>query len=93
MHKYPLRRTSKSIWALPVLILIYMHLYYLYAQGNVAYSSSGDRIALTQIEQMIDGKYSILGHYDIQADNLTWKGLEKWHGNKVIQLIWKEKFE
>lgn len=49
----------------------------------MAFSSQGDRIALTQIEQMIDGKYIILGHYDTQADNLTWTGLEKWHDNKV----------
>lgn len=55
-------------------------------QGVVAFSSQGDRIALTQIEQMIDGKYVILGHYDTQADNLTWTGMEKWHDNKVIQL-------
>lgn len=52
----------------------------------MAFSSQGDRIALTQIEQMIDGKYVILGHYDTQADNLTWTGLEKWHDNKVNQL-------
>lgn len=51
----------------------------------MAFSSQGDRIALTQIEQMIDGKYFILGHYDTQADNLTWTGLEKWHDNKVIK--------
>lgn len=49
----------------------------------MAFSSQGDRIALTQIEQMIDGKYVILGHYDTQADNLTWTGLEKWRDNKV----------
>lgn len=55
-------------------------------QGVVAFSSQGDRIALTQIEQMIDGKYVILGHYDTQADNLTWTGMEKWHDNKVIQI-------
>lgn len=55
------------------------------AQGVVAFSSQGDRIALTQIEQMIDGKYVILGHYDVQADNLSWTGLEKWQGNKVIK--------
>lgn len=55
-------------------------------QGVVAFSSQGDRIAITQIEQMIDGKYAILGHYDIQADNLSWTGMEKWHGNKVIKL-------
>lgn len=59
----------------------------------MAFSSQGDRIALTQIEQMIDGKYVILGHYDIQADNLTWTGLEKWHGNKVIQLIGIKEFK
>lgn len=34
---------------------------------------------------MIDGKYVLLGHYDIQADNLSWTGLEKWNGNKVIK--------
>lgn len=51
----------------------------------MAFSSQGDRIALTQIEQMIDGKYVLLGHYDIQADNLSWTGLEKWNGNKVIK--------
>lgn len=55
------------------------------SQGVVAFSSQGDRIALTQIEQMIDGKYVILGHYDTQADNLTWTGLEKWQDNKVIK--------
>lgn len=56
------------------------------------FSSQGDRIALTQIEQMIDGKYVVLGHYDIQNDNLSWTDLEKWHGNKVIKsikLLWK----
>lgn len=54
---------------------------------DIDFYFSGDRIALTQIEQMIDGKYVILGHYDVQADNLTWTGKEKWHGNKVIELI------
>lgn len=52
----------------------------------MAFSSQGDRIALTQIEQMIDGKYVILGYYDTQADNLTWTGLEKWHDNRVSTL-------
>lgn len=54
-----------------------------YLQGVVAFSSQGDRIALTQIEQMIDGKYVILGYYDTQKDYLTWTGLEQWHENKV----------
>jgi len=38
----------------------------------VAFSSQGDRIALTQIEQMVDGKYEKLGYYDTQLDNLSW---------------------
>ncbi|XP_055294979.1 gamma-aminobutyric acid type B receptor subunit 1 isoform X2 [Sitodiplosis mosellana] len=58
---------------------------FLGVSGVVAFSSQGDRIALTQIEQMIDGKYVILGHYDVQADNLSWTGLEKWQGNKTPQ--------
>lgn len=52
-------------------------------QGVVAFSSQGDRIALTQIEQMIDGQYVKLGYYDTQADNLTWRGVEQWSGRKV----------
>jgi gamma-aminobutyric acid type B receptor len=46
----------------------------------VAFSSQGDRIALTQIEQMTDGKYVLLGYYDTQSDNLTWNNKEKWIG-------------
>lgn len=65
-------------------IIIIIHFLTNKKQGVVAFSSQGDRIAITQIEQMIDGKYVILGHYDIQADNLSWTGVEKWHGNKVI---------
>lgn len=53
----------------------------------MAFSSQGDRIALTQIEQMIEGKYEILGYYDTQADNLTWRDKEKWHDNKVRKPI------
>jgi len=52
-------------------------------QGVVAFSSQGDRIALTQIEQMINGTYSLLGYYDTQADNLTWQNAERWVGGKV----------
>lgn len=52
-------------------------------QGVVAFSSQGDRIALTQIEQMIDGQYVKLGYYDTQADNLSWRGVEQWSGRKV----------
>jgi hypothetical protein len=49
----------------------------------VAFSSQGDRIALTQIEQMINGTYFKLGYYDTQADNLTWFNMEQWSGGKV----------
>jgi hypothetical protein len=49
-------------------------------QGHVAFSSQGDRIALTQIEQLINGTYVKLGYYDTQSDNLTWLGKEKWSG-------------
>jgi hypothetical protein len=49
-------------------------------QGYVAFSSQGDRIALTQIEQMINGTYVKLGYYDTQSDNLTWLNKEKWSG-------------
>lgn len=52
-------------------------------QGVVAFSSQGDRIALTQIEQMVDGHYYKLGYYDTQADNLTWFNNEQWIGGKV----------
>ena len=49
----------------------------------VAFSSQGDRIALTQVEQMINGTYRKLGYYDTQADNLTWMNREQWAKNKV----------
>ncbi|KAJ6645791.1 Gamma-aminobutyric acid type B receptor subunit 1 [Pseudolycoriella hygida] len=58
---------------------------FLGVSGVVAFSSQGDRIALTQIEQMIDGQYCKLGYYDTQADNLTWLKKEKWSGGKVPQ--------
>jgi gamma-aminobutyric acid type B receptor len=49
-------------------------------QGYVAFSSQGDRIALTQIEQMVNGSYVILGYFDTQSDNLTLESKEKWSG-------------
>lgn len=55
-------------------------------QGMVAFSSQGDRIALTQIEQMINGQYTKLGYYDTQADKLNWSNKEQWLGNKVSNL-------
>lgn len=63
--------SNKSIW-------FCSHL-----QGVVAFSSQGDRIALTQIEQMINGEYVILGHYDVQADNITWQNEAVWQNDKV----------
>ncbi|KAG8237225.1 hypothetical protein J437_LFUL013726, partial [Ladona fulva] len=58
---------------------------FLGVSGHVAFSSQGDRIALTQIEQVIDGKYVLLGYYDTQSDNLTWFNRERWSGGKVPQ--------
>ncbi|KAG5676270.1 hypothetical protein PVAND_006118 [Polypedilum vanderplanki] len=58
---------------------------FLGVSGVVAFSSQGDRIALTQIEQMNDGQYHKLGYYDTQADNLTWFNREQWIGGKVPQ--------
>ncbi|KAH8249004.1 hypothetical protein KR032_005036 [Drosophila birchii] len=58
---------------------------FLGVSGVVAFSSQGDRIALTQIEQMINGKYEKLGYYDTQLDNLSWLNTEQWIGGKVPQ--------
>ncbi|XP_060812342.1 gamma-aminobutyric acid type B receptor subunit 1 isoform X1 [Bombus pascuorum] len=58
---------------------------FLGVSGYVAFSSQGDRIALTQIEQVVDGKYVKLGYYDTQSDNLTWRNMERWIGGKVPQ--------
>ncbi|XP_021935592.1 gamma-aminobutyric acid type B receptor subunit 1 isoform X2 [Zootermopsis nevadensis] len=58
---------------------------FLGVSGYVAFSSQGDRIALTQIEQMINGTYVKLGYYDTQSDNLTWLSKERWSGGKVPQ--------
>ncbi|GFX38241.1 gamma-aminobutyric acid type B receptor subunit 1 [Trichonephila clavipes] len=55
---------------------------FLGVSGYVAFSSKGDRIAWTQIEQMIDGNYTLLGYYDTQTDNLTWLKKEKWTDGK-----------
>ncbi|CAH1709635.1 unnamed protein product [Chironomus riparius] len=58
---------------------------FLGVSGWVAFSSQGDRIALTQIEQMVNGTYYKLGYYDTLADNLTWFNKEQWIGGKVPQ--------
>ncbi|XP_042890500.1 gamma-aminobutyric acid type B receptor subunit 1-like isoform X1 [Penaeus japonicus] len=56
---------------------------FLGVSGRVAFSTDGDRIAWTQVEQMIDGKYNILGYFDGQTDNLTWFNLESWVDGKA----------
>lgn len=58
--------------------MFFIHLVSFY-QGFVAFSSQGDRIALTKIEQVINGSYDVLGYYNTQADNLTWLDKEVWH--------------
>lgn len=39
--------------------------------GEVAFSDIGDRIAWTQIEQMIDGNYSVIGYFDTRTSKLN----------------------
>ncbi|XP_044727882.1 gamma-aminobutyric acid type B receptor subunit 1 isoform X3 [Chrysoperla carnea] len=58
---------------------------FLGVSGQVAFSSQGDRIALTQVEQLLEGHYVTLGYYDTQRDNLTWHNRERWSGGKVPQ--------
>ncbi|XP_069950485.1 gamma-aminobutyric acid type B receptor subunit 1 isoform X1 [Cherax quadricarinatus] len=58
---------------------------FLGVSGRVAFSTDGDRIAWTQVEQMIDGRYHKLGYYHVQTDNLTWFNREQWIGSKVPQ--------
>ncbi|CAG0916449.1 unnamed protein product [Notodromas monacha] len=50
--------------------------------GTVAFSAKGDRIAWTQIEQMVNGSYVPLGYFDTHTNNLTWLKSEKWIGGK-----------
>ena len=55
-------------------------------QGRVAFSNDGDRIAWTQVEQMIEGRYHKLGYFDVQTDNLTWFNREKWIGEVITHI-------
>lgn len=48
----------------------------------MAFSNDGDRIAWTQVEQMIEGRYHKLGYFDVQTDNLTWFNKEQWIGKR-----------
>lgn len=45
--------------------------------GMVLFSDSGDRIARTQIEQLQDGKYQMMGTYDTTEQKLEWFGKER----------------
>lgn len=45
--------------------------------GQVMFNDLGDRIARTQIEQLQDGKYQMLGIYDTTTLRLDWYGREK----------------
>lgn len=56
-----------------------------FVQGTVAFSSKGDRIAWTLIEQMINGQYNKVGYYDTQTDNLTWLAEARWIRGKIPQ--------
>ncbi|RCN42180.1 ligand-binding protein, receptor family [Ancylostoma caninum] len=50
--------------------------------GRVMFSDSGDRIARTQIEQMQNGKYVVMGFYDTTTQELEWYGKEQWYSTK-----------
>ncbi|WKY16607.1 hypothetical protein Q1695_001333 [Nippostrongylus brasiliensis] len=50
--------------------------------GRVMFSDSGDRIARTQIEQMQNGKYIVMGFYDTTTQELEWYGKEQWYSSK-----------
>ncbi|KAI6226477.1 Gamma-aminobutyric acid type B receptor subunit 1 [Aphelenchoides fujianensis] len=50
--------------------------------GQVMFSDSGDRIARSQIEQMQDGKYVVVGYYDTTTGTLDWNGNEKFAEGK-----------
>ncbi|KAM3726570.1 Gamma-aminobutyric acid type B receptor subunit [Dirofilaria immitis] len=45
--------------------------------GQVMFNDLGDRIARTQIEQLQDGKYQMLGIYDTTTLHMDWYGKEK----------------
>ncbi|GJQ69433.1 GABA-B-R1 [Trypoxylus dichotomus] len=88
LHKYGKRLTEFNYNNKEIADEIYSAInstQFLGISGFVAFSSQGDRIALTQIEQVINGSYKQLGFYDTQSDNLTWFDVEVWNGGKVPQ--------
>ncbi|XP_048776574.2 gamma-aminobutyric acid type B receptor subunit 1-like [Ostrea edulis] len=54
--------------------------HFLGVSGNVAFSSEGDRITWTMVEQMTNGTYRTVGYYHQMSDNLSWLGEERWTG-------------
>ncbi|CAL8112896.1 unnamed protein product [Orchesella dallaii] len=58
---------------------------FLGVSGKTAFSEKGDRIALTQVEQMINGTYNLLGYYDTENLIMQWYNKEKWTSEKVPQ--------
>lgn len=46
--------------------------------GDVGFTDQGDRIAKTQIEQMIDGNYTLIGYYDTKIPALEFKKPIRW---------------
>ncbi|ODN02817.1 Gamma-aminobutyric acid type B receptor subunit 1 [Orchesella cincta] len=59
---------------------------FLGVSGRTAFSEKGDRIALTQVEQMVNGKYNLLGYYDTENLKLKpWHNKEQWINGKVPQ--------
>ena len=60
-------------------------------QGRVSFTSTGDRIAETQIEQMQNGVYHEVGTYDYIGDHLDWyKETVRWpNGLSLLYTIMK----
>lgn len=54
--------------------------HFLGISGEVAFSAIGDRIAKTQIEQMIDGNYTLIGYFDgsKEQSELEFKNKIRW---------------
>lgn len=52
--------------------------------GHVAFNDIGDRITWTQIEQMVNGQYGVVGYFDTNTNNFTWsdKVEIQWYQNR-----------
>ncbi|KAF6023760.1 GABA-B-R1 [Bugula neritina] len=62
--------------------------------GRVTFTSTGDRIAKTQIEQMQNGTYYTVGYYDYTTGELDWLETDQWPGGSypADRTIIKDKF-